>query len=346
MFEKNAVDKYVRINPQTRLFEPVWLYRDILPFALGPDPAIVSGAIALTAAAPTKTIPYKLKHSSLGYDDQVGNPLRINQIAFTDSIVNAENGGFTIFMTDMGDERQYMNYPVHCQTFAGTGQLSARLAEDLLLPTRHQLNLTLSKISGFANKSVNVILFGQSFDTWSSNLQKFTVDRAEMIKEINRLLERRKYVTPYWLTTDGGVVVVPANQTVEVDTLVGSEGHLELTHILRAFGDATDATAQPFQVELINPQTRQSLMNGALHSYLIGNAQNPQPLPAPLLIPAGQTLRFRITNISNTTNNVYLTLRGFKVRAPFKSRAEVEREFGGAQFSIPAKSRRAEMAGV
>ncbi len=283
----------------------------------------------------------------MGYDDAVGNPLRINQIVFNDDVATAENGGCTVFLTDAGDVRQYMNFPIHCQTFAGTGQLSARLAEDLLLPTRHQLNLTLSKITGYANKNVNVFFAGQSFDTWSSNLQKYKEDWQAMITEINRLLERRKYVTPYWFTTDGGVVSVPANQTVEVDTLVGSEGHAEFTHILRAFGDATDLTANPFEVELINPQTRQTLMNGRIHSQFIGNAQNPQPFPAPFLIPAGQILRFRITDLSGSTNNVYLTLRGFKVRAPFKSRAEVDKEFGiPIKPTAAPKSRQAEMAGV
>ncbi len=347
MFEPNAVDKFIRINPQTKLFEPNWMWRDVIPFFLGPNTAIVTGAIPLTSGNPTKTVPYKLPHSSLGYDDAVGNPLKINEISFTDSvgIASAENGGFTVFLTDMGDERQYMNFPVHATTFAGTGQLAARLTEELFLPTRHQLNMTFNKITGFADKNVNVFFAGQSFDTWSSNLQKYKDDHANMIAMINKGLERRKYVTPYWLTTDGGVVAVPANQTVEVDTLVGSEGHFEATHIMRAiYGN--DLTTGAFELELINPQTRQSLMNGKIHSYMIGDAQNPQPFPCPFIVPAGQLLRFKITDLSGSANNVYITLRGMKIRAEFKSRAEVEKQFGLPSKQTAPKDRRAEMVGV
>ncbi len=327
MREVNAVDKYMRINPESGMIEPNWMYRDILPYSLGPDRALFnSGIITLPNANPV-VVPYKLPHSSLGFDDAVGNPLVINEIVQTGTNQAAQtNPQFTVFMADMGDQRQYMNYPIHVETFAGSGQLSSRLTEDLFLPTRHQLMLTFQKIAG-ESIQVQLYLMGKFFDTWSSNMQTYPQDRANMIAMINRGLERRKYVTPYWLTTEGGAVTVPANQTVEVDTLVGDEGHFECTHILRKFTAATASTG-PFELEIINPQTRQSFMNGRIHSQMIGNAFNPQPFPAPFIAPAGQLIRFRITDLSNSENIVYLTLRGMKIRAPFKSRMEVEREFG------------------
>ncbi len=326
MREVNAVDKYMRINPESGMIEPNWMYRDILPYSLGPDPSRYSSGIIRVTTDPV-TIPYKLPHSSLGFDDAVGNPLEINQIVQTDNANAQSNTPATVFVADMGDQRQYMNYPIHIRTFAGSGQLSARLTEPLFLPTRHQL-LTTFAYTGEAGDFTDVQLYylGKLYDTWSSNMQTYPQDRANMIAMVNRMLERRKYVTPYWLTTNGGVVTVPSGQTVEIDTPVGDEGHFECTHILRRFGGG-DATAQPFELELINPQNKQSLMNGRIHSYMIGDAFNPQPFPCPFIIPAGQLLRFRITDLSGGTNNVYLTLRGMKIRAPFKSRAEVEREF-------------------
>ncbi len=343
MRDTNAVDKFMRINPATHMIEPNWMWRDVLPFALGPDASrYTSGAISLVGTTPV-TVPYKLPHSSLGFDDTVGSPLQINQ--FVQTGTSQSNPQFTVFMTDQGDQRQYMNYPIHVDTFAGTGQLSSRLTEDLFLPTRHQLMVQFTNIVG-GTISAQLYMLGKYFDTWSSNLQGKPIDHKAIIAAVNRALERRKYVTPYWMTTEGGMVTVPANQTVEVDTLVGDEGHFESSHILRKFTGGV-ATTSPFELELINPQTRQSLMNGRIHSYMIGNAQNPQPFPAPFLIPAGQTLRFRITDLSGSTNNVYLTLRGMRIRAPFKSRMEVEREMGLVGKPIPkTNARHIEMAGV
>ncbi len=347
MFEPNAVDKYIRINPQTKFIEPNWMWRDVLPFSLGPDASrFSSGVVALNSASPV-VVPYKLPHSSLGFDDAVGSPLQINEIVQTCSADGAtqNNPQFTVMITDQGDQRQYMNYPVHVDTLAGVGPLAARLTEDLFLPTRHQLMVTFQRT---INTAVNAQLYflGKYFDTWSSNLQGHKQDHADIIRAVNRALERRKYVTPYWLTTENGVVTVPANQTVEVDTLIGDEGHFECTHILRKFTGGV-ATNSPFELEIINPQTKQSIMNGRIHSYMIGNGQNPQPFPAPFILPAGQVLRFRITDLSGSTNSVYLTLRGMRIRAPFKSRHDVEKEFGMQKKPAQASNdRHTEMAGV
>lgn len=357
MREPNAVDQFIRINPQSNMLEPNWMWRDILPFSLGPDAAqFQSGAVALNSASPV-VVPYKLSHSSLGYDDAVGSPLEINQIVQTNDSAQS-NPQFTVFVSDMGDQRQYMNAPIHVDTFAGSGQLSARLTEPLFVPTRHQLAVQFQRI-GNSNIQAQLYFLGKLYDTWSSNLQKYDLDHKEIIATVNRALERRKYVTPYWLTTDGGAVAVPANQTVEIDTPVGDEGHFECSHILRKFTGG-DPAAAAFELELINPQTRQTLMNGRIHSYMIGNGLNPQPFPAPFIIPAGQLLRFRITDLSGAPNMVYITLRGMKIRAPFKTRMEVEREMGiapkpakvahapqhGNSHNPHAQTHHAEMAGA
>ncbi len=347
MFEPNSVDKYLRINPQTRMFVPAWMYRDILPFSLGPDPSVIpqNSAISLTTADP-RTIPYKLPHTSLDMDHGVGNPLNIDQISYSEFLTGVPNAAFTIMINDMGDQRQFMNAPVHIRSLAGTGRLAARLSEDLFLPTRHQLNITLRKTPGAFDQSARVYFHGSQYYTWSSNLQSHKEDHTEMLRIINKHLERRKYVFPYWMTTEGGVVNVPANQTVENDALVGSEGHLECTHITRAYPSSGDQTTAPFELELVNPQTRQSLMNGKIHSYMIGDASNPQPLPVPFRIPAGQLLRFIIKDLSGSTNPVYITLRARKIRAEFKDIDQVKREFGiGTNVKAPV-SRKAEMNGI
>lgn len=56
------------------------------------------------------------------------------------------------------------------------------------------------------------------------------------------------------------------------------------------------------------------LMNEAVVSgAFMGTAERPGPLHKPLLLPANTTVSFDITDISGSTNELYLTLAGFKV---------------------------------
>lgn len=327
MREANAVDPYIRINPQSHMLEPAWMWRDVLPFGLGPDPAYQSGYINIANDNPV-TVSYKLPHASSLGGFEVGNPLLINEISFNEVTQTTATADLTVKMTDYGDQRQFMNYPIHIRTFAGSGQLAARLSENLFMPTRHQMSLTFQRTNAsVATHRFTMFLHGKYFDTYSSNIQSHPQDYQEMLALVNKYLERRKYVFPYWMTTEGGSVLVPANQTVVVDSMVGDEGHFEATHILRAYAGG-DPTAQPFEVSITNPQTRQAYMNGTIHSMHIGDALNPQPLPAKMMIPAGQIIRFTITDLSGDDNRVYLTLRGSKIRSEFKSIEQVNKELG------------------
>lgn len=322
MQEPNAVDKYIQWNAQTQLFEPVWWRRDILPFWLFPDEQFVNGSFTINAAgAPTPPVVYKLPHASLDMDAVVGNPLRITRLVFEDSTDTTALANFTVLMKDMGDQLQYMNAPIHIQTFAGTAQLPALLSEPLFLPTRHALMFTFNKIAGGA-VTARLYPVGELYCTWSPNLQQHKLDHDIMLAWVNKLLERRNYVQPFWLTTDIGVVCIPAgNQLVEQDATIGDDAHFEGKDIMAVSDGA-------FEVEIINPITRQTLSNGYIHSEMLGTAQNPQPLPAGWIVPAGEVVRFRIRDLSGLPNNVYITIRGRKIKAQFKQIAEITKELG------------------
>jgi hypothetical protein len=319
MREPNAVDDYIRFNPQTQLFEPVWWRRDTLPFWLYPDEQYLTGAVNIQAAGTlTPTVNYKLPHASLNMDANLGNPLLINELVFEDSTDGTANANWTIFIKDMGDLTQFMNNPVHILNFAGTSQLPALLTEPLFLPTRHNLMVQFAKISGGA---VNARFFpcGQLFFTWSTNLQKYPKDHAIMVALINKYLERRKYISPFYLSPDNAPIVLAPGQTGEFNALIGDQGHFEASHILATTNDV-------FEVEFFNPITRQTLMNGRIHSSLLGNANNPQPFPAGFLVPEGETVRFIVKNISNQTITSWITLRGQRIRAPLKNIADVQKD--------------------
>ena len=329
MREPNSVDKFIRFNPQTKFFEPVWYRRDILPFWFYPDEQFINGDIVINAAGtPTPPVVYKLPHASLDMDSGLGNPLKISQMVFEDSTDTTTLANWTVMMEDMGDKLKYMNAPIHIRTFAGGAKVSAVglemlpafLFEPLFLPTRHNLIFTFNKIAGGA---VNVRLFpvGEMFYTWSPKLQQHPLDYKIMVDLINKHLLRRTFTQPFWLTTENGGVFVPANQLIEADALIGDDGHFESSHILAV-------STGPFEVEFFNPQTRQTMSNGFIHSAMIGDAFNPQPFAAAWVIPSGQTTRFRIRDLSGKDNMVWLTLRGRKIRGEFKTISQVAKELG------------------
>lgn len=323
MREPNVVDRFIRYNPELKALEPVWWRRDVLPFWLYPDEQWISGAFTINAS-PTATPPivYKLPHASLDFDQGLGNPLRITQIVFEDSTDTTTAADWTVLLEDMGDKLKYMNAEIHVRTFAGgvrpnasgvDEMLPAMLFEPLFLPSRHNLMLTPDKRSGSA-VSARLFFVGELFCTWSTKLRQHALDYQIMTQLVSKYLERRKYVTPFWLTpeVDGvGGVLIGANQTVTADALIGDDAHFEGATIMKvSTGD--------FQVEILNPLTRQGLMNGTLHSDMIGDAFTPQPLPARFLVPTGQMVRFKITDLSGDTNKVWLTIHGRKIRAPFR----------------------------
>ncbi len=205
--------------------------------------------------------------------------------------------------------------------------LPALLSEPLLLPTRHNLMFTFNKVSGGA---VDVRFFpvGGIFDTWSTVLvappgqPDRSADKAAMIALVGKLLQRRRQIYPYWFTTDGGPLVVPANQTVQQDVTVGDDGHFEATHIMAV---SSSADSQ-FELEFYNPDTRQALMNGRISSGMIGDSFNPQPFPCSMVFTAGSTVRFIVKELSNVAQTIYVTLRGRRIRAPLRDLEQVKHD--------------------
>jgi hypothetical protein len=223
----NIVDRYIRLKKGTPFFEPNQMHRDIMPFMLYPDAQFQTGAMVINASG-TVTPPfiYKNPHAAIGLG-HYGNPININRVIFEDSTDTTDLSDFTVMLRDMGDKTQFMNRPIHIQTFAGTAKLPAGMSEPLFLPTRHQLQLTCNKVAGGA---VNIRLFfgGAIYYTWSTELAQYPEDRKAMMELVGKYLERRRYIYPFWLTpeSDNGVLV-GANQTVQIDALIGDDGHFE-----------------------------------------------------------------------------------------------------------------------
>lgn len=316
---KSKIDDYIRINPQTGLYEPIYWKRAMLPYKLTFDPQYVPTGLLTVAASGDTTAIFKQPHTSTGLDGGFGSPLLITQTTFEDSTDSTASALFTISLKDLGDMTQFMNQPIHILNFAGTAQLAAKMPEPLFLPSKHALQAKYAKTSGIAT-TMRHFFDGKLFMPFNTDLIGYPEDKRAMLTLLSKLTERRRHIFPFWLTTDLPVVV-PANGTLEVETAVGDDGHFEATHIIAT-------STGEFTVNILNPETKQAFTNGQLSSAAgIGTAQNPQKLATSWLIPAGKKLRFQFTDTSGSSNTIHICLRGRRFRANLLSGDDVSKLF-------------------
>jgi hypothetical protein len=269
------------------------------------------------------------------FNSDMGNPLLVNRIVMRDNLMQPPQSlawppenfpNYTLMLKDLGDKTQFMNAPVHMQLFSGWAQQPGLLSEPLFLPTRHVLVPTYYNQTN-QNTTFRQFFWGQMFYLWANNLMLYPNDREILFSLARRYLARRQYVYPFWLTTEE-TISLTGLQTADYDALAGDDGHFEATHIL-GLSTSSDAFSNPaaFSWSIIDPDTNETLSNGVMDSEAnTGDAYFPQELPVPLLVPAGRRLVFRVNNRINATNNIYLALRGRKIRAPFKEWEEIARE--------------------
>lgn len=320
--EPHFIDKFVTLDMQTRKPSPIIWRRNIDPFALYFDPQFTNGAFVINGAGgtPTPMAIYKLQHHSLEMDAGYGNPLLINTCTFASNDGLAEttpNARFTVFLRDMGDKTQFMNQPIHVRTFAWSSQLSARMFEPLFLPTRHVLDVQFNKLVGFAT-NVYMYMWGQKFLPWATDLQTYPAAHEEMLGVLQRYINRRKQIFPFWLTTETPIQL-DANQTLEFDALIGNDGHFEGSHLLYVSNGT-------FDLQMYDPDKKQTYMNGGISNMAaIGSAQYPQKLAVSMILETGRRLRFKVTDTSGAPNKVFITVRGRRIRAELKEIAQVKK---------------------
>lgn len=358
--EPNEILQYIDVDQRTGAISAKPWRAEVMPFALYFDEQWTNGVFLLAAVgAPTAPGIYKLPHASVNpgsshrytnyqvqnpvdptqwpmglqsqpmmmnpdLDADIGNPLLIKSIVCRDNLQAGNLPNYTVMLQDRGDKTQFMNAPVHMQLLAGTSLLPGGLSEPLFLPTRHTLQATFVNL-GIAT-AMRMILWGEMFTPWSNNLIMYPRDRDIMMSLIRRYDTRRKYVFPFWLTTELQATLL-GYELRDFEGLVGDDAHFEATHLM-----AISAEGLAFEFEIVDPDTNQTISNGKFDSEAAtGLATLPQKLPVPLLIPAGRRIIFRIKNRENAVSNIFIALRGKKIRAPFKDWKEVSRE-----LEIPA----------
>jgi len=314
-----TVDKFVTWNSQKNCYDTVFWRRDILPSSL----TFVEGTTlpVTVSAAPALTPPLTIKqpYASLnGLDQGLGTPFEVRSLVFQDSTDRTQNANFRVRLKEIGEVREFMNREVHVRTIFGTGQQPALLREPYMFLSQHNINVQLIKISGGVT-TARLFLWGAQYFPWSPSLLMAKREKSDMTNLLRKWMNRRKYVTPFWLTTDEAVSL-GANAAADFTAKIGDDGPFE------AFGHCVVATGA-FSAEITETKTKQTLMNGVITDINgMGNSQFPTIYPTPYLIPAGYRLRMRFTNLTAATNTIDWTFFGRKIYAPMTNVSEILRE--------------------
>ncbi len=132
--------------------------------------------------------------------------------------------------------------------------------------------------------------------------------RAKMLEE------RRKVCSPFFYTLTTPPVLASGTATTEgtsqsFNINIG-EGHFECMAI-------TAVATGDFTMDLTEVRTRRTLMNGRIsQSNGMGTAAYPFIFSRPYFIPQAEQLRINMSDLSGTTNTVYLCLHGRRWFAP------------------------------
>lgn len=315
------IDKYIRWDNRTNLYYPEYYRKEILPKWLGFDTSYLNtnnGVVTLNAAGGGPVVTgFKQPYASVeGLDGGLGTPFEVRSIVFADSTDGTANAEFTVVLKELGEARDFMNNPIHVRTIAGTAQTPGFLNEPYMFLSQHNLQATFVKLAG-GQVNVRFFLCGAEYFPWSPEFMRRQTSAQKMQNVIRQWIERRKYVTPFWITPDEQEVTVDANATADFYMKIGNDGHFE------GF-KAASVSSGTYLWELQEPKTQQTIMNGQVSGATgTGTANFPALWPTAYLIPAGYRMRLRITDTSGLENRIFFTISGRKIYSPFKQVQEV-----------------------
>ncbi|NDQ57332.1 MAG: hypothetical protein GZ088_09705 [Acidipila sp.] len=283
-------------------------------------------SVPVSPGTPPLTIfqPYS---SVNGADQGFGTPFEMRSLIFQDDVDGTAAANFTVMLKEVGEAREFMNNPVHIRTIAGSGQFPAILREPYMFLSQHNVSAKFVKVAG-PTTQMRFYAAGAQYYPWSPTLIQYPADKRELLKLLSQWMNRRKSVTPFWLTTDNvpqdgltppGSVTIPAGAGTgkfQTTAKIGDDGHFE------AYGWCAVSTGK-FALDLVETKTKQTLMNGQVSNVnSVGSSFLPTLFPSPYLIPAGYRLRWNFLNLTAAPNLVFFTLFGRKIYAPISQVAE------------------------
>lgn len=316
------INKYIVWDQRRQQYVPHYWRKEILPSWIGFDPSgtNVTQAGVLTVVGGGGSTPpadFKQPYSSVeGLDRNFGQPFEIRSLLFADSTDGQAAADWTVMLREVGEVRQFMNNPVHIRTLAGSAQNPYLLREPYFFLSQHSIQAQLNKTSA-GNVNVRMFLAGAQYYPWSPEFMRRKMNESKIRGLIGRWLERRKYITPFWLTTEQ-TVNLGANATGTFFLKVGDDGHFEGFTL-------TSVQTGNFAWEISEPKTNQTLMNGlATQTNSLGDSFFPTLLPTAYFVPSGYRLRLTITDLSGAPNEIFFTMGGRKLYVPMKDIEDVK----------------------
>lgn len=320
-------DKFFELDGNGRLLVNTFR-RDVLPVKLAFDTVLPNNSYPITISASGTPTPPKLFKQPLNLAQNsrlvdIGNPFMWQSGSFEDSTDGTASSNFSIFMKNNGTGRALMNFPIHIRTVMGTAQLPTILREPYYFTPNDQLAVYLNKISG-STSTARFYMNGTQYCAYSTSLLGRGNKAAEdVFKRIRQWRERSKYVMPYWqspnfLNTDGsGSTTLSGNTTANFDSIIPEDSHFEAFTIMAV-------STGNFGLQIAEVKTKRLLMNGQItKTNAIGTNTYPTILPVPYLIPAGYRLRYTLTDLSGSTNTIWICMHGRRIYAPLRDVKEV-----------------------
>lgn len=328
-------EKVFKFDPGLRRFVADPLRKNILPFSLAFNSALPGNSYPVTIQAsgtPTQAFEFQQPLTLAQGSAELGSPFLWQSGVFQDS-AGAANSVWTMMLKNTGRAKQYMNLPLHVRTVLGTAQTPVLLREPLFFKAMEQISCYLDKISG-GSVTARIYMAGTQYCTWSTDFYGDKASYARMAAIIKKYEQRCQYVTPTWLAPDQGngaqAVTLSANATTTIENKLAEDSQYE-------FFTMSAVSTGNFSLEISEVKTKQLLMNGVItQTNGIGTNLFPTIFPCAYLIPAGFRLRFKLTDLSNGTNSIWLTLHGRRIYAPLREVKEVLNDTD--VFATPADS--------
>ncbi len=220
----------------------------------------------------------------------------VDEGAFEGALLSCERtGACLVSMYDDVHRRLLTGRPCLVDTIFGTGLEPFILPESLFLEKRQSIQCIITDISGQTN-AIRLVIGGQRI--FSDRIRDKKVD-----KYLGNRVLRCRYMLPYLCPLDEDPLLTALQANQEFIFTQDMIGHFEVKKI-------TYVSAGAFKFKIYD-ETGQELTSDWIHNTAgMGTAAEPYIFYSSLVIRAGGQVRFLLTDLSNGSNQIYITLSG------------------------------------
>lgn len=317
------VDYSTRYSPESRTVKPVMWKRSITPGWLTFDEARNPGGtmiIPAGAGSMAESIFRQNYWSQGGQMADLMSPFEARNLLFADSTDTTAAAAWTVEFLELSEYRNLMNAPIHIRNIAGTAQQPAILREPFWFESNYAVRVRAVRLSGASAATVRMNFGGANYYPWGPDVELDPEGVRTMRERIMAWRDRRKFIIPFWYTTDDAFITLTSNAKGNQICKIGDDAHFE------AMSVAAVSTGE-FAMTIQEVRSKQTLMNGPISQTAAwGTAQLPTIFPVPYLIPQGSKLQINFEDLSGSSNTIRIAIAGRKIYAPLKDAAQLQHE--------------------